>query len=128
MVNAVVAEARARARAAYEEYHYDGICTVSVLQRTKNPVTRISEAQEHTVYEGEPCHLSLGREAAQQSEAASSLAQPVTLFISPELVIMPGSKITVSQAGVTTAYTHSGKAAVYDTHQEIALELFERWA
>ena len=39
-----------------------------------------------------------------------------------------GSKITVTQNGVTTDYASSGKPAVYETHQEVILELKEKWS
>ena len=54
--------------------------------------------------------------------------QTTTLFISPDVVIEPGSKIVVTQNGKTVAYKQSGEPALYNTHQEIILELFERWA
>ena len=52
----------------------------------------------------------------------------IKLFISSDIVIKSGSKLTVTQTGVTTAYTGSGVPAVYPTHQETILELFESWA
>lgn len=129
MVNAAVTAARMAAKKAYETYHYDGLATVTELVKAKNPETRLTEHSERTVYADQPCHLSIeSRTADEQTEAAAGISQTVKLFIDPELVIRPGSKITVTQAGVTAEYVHSGQAAVYDTHQEIVLELFERWA
>jgi len=128
-VNDNVTAARQAARTAYETYHYDGLATVSELTKTKNASTKLTEHTESAVYTDQPCHLSIeGKAADEQSASAASIAQTTKLFISPELTIKPGSKITVTQAGVTTVYTHSGKSAVYDTHQEIVLDLFEKWA
>ncbi|MER2030949.1 MAG: hypothetical protein ABS903_17440 [Solibacillus sp.] len=45
-----------------------------------------------------------------------------------EYDIPSGSKIIVKQNGITESYTRSGKAAVFRMHQEIPLELFERYA
>jgi len=42
--------------------------------------------------------------------------------------IPEGSKITVTQNGVTHDYERSGKPAVYSCHQEVPLELFKEWA
>lgn len=129
MVNANVIAARQAARQAYETYHYDGLATVSEWQKTKNAETKLTGHGEVIIYSDQPCHLSIeGKAADEQSASAASIAQTTKLFISPDLQIKPGSKITVTQAGVTAMYTHSGKAAVYDTHQEIVLDLFEKWA
>ena len=61
-------------------------------------------------------------------DSVDAALQATKLFISPDITIKPGSKITVTQTGVTTEYTGSGVPAVYPTHQEIMLELFESWA
>jgi hypothetical protein len=51
------------------------------------------------------------------------VSQVVTLFISPEVYIPPGSMIEVTQNNVTRTYKHSGISAIYTNHQEIILEL-----
>ncbi|BBM48390.1 hypothetical protein JMUB3933_1906 [Leptotrichia wadei] len=51
------------------------------------------------------------------------MSQVVTLFISPEVYIPPGSMIEVTQNNVTKRYKHSGISAVYTNHQEIVLEV-----
>ena len=56
------------------------------------------------------------------------MAQSVTLYIDPSVDIPEGSKITVTQNGVTRDYERSGRPAVYSCHQEIPLELFKGWA
>lgn len=48
--------------------------------------------------------------------------------IPPDVVIKAGSKIIVTQHGRTTEYSNSGVPAVYPTHQEIMLTLFNGWA
>lgn len=52
----------------------------------------------------------------------------VLLFIAPEVTISPGSKIVITHEGRTGEYSQSGIPAVYPTHQEIVLTVFERWA
>lgn len=66
--------------------------------------------------------------ATVQTDTAAALSQGVKVFLSPNVSIKAGSKLTVTQNGVTTAYKSSGVPAVYPTHQEIILTLFERWA
>ena len=56
------------------------------------------------------------------------MVQTIKLFIAPEIDIKPGSKIDVTHLGVTTSYKRSGNPAVYHTHQEIMLELWENYA
>jgi hypothetical protein len=81
------------------------------------------------VLENQPCKLSFKTLAAtSQTESAANITQQTKLFISPDISINAGSKITVTQDGVTTDYTCSGVPAVYPTHQEVILELFEDFA
>lgn len=61
-------------------------------------------------------------------DPVATVSQSVKLFISPDVVIKAGSKIIVTQHGRTTEYSNSGVPAVYPTHQEIMLTLFEGWA
>jgi hypothetical protein len=49
-------------------------------------------------------------------------------LIAPEIHVKPGSKLTITQNGVTTEYKNSGEPALFDTHQEIILELFKGWS
>lgn len=63
-----------------------------------------------------------------QSDTGAAISQGTKLFTVPEIQIKPGSKIIVTQNGVTTVYSSSGVPAVYPTHQEVILELFEGWA
>ena len=66
--------------------------------------------------------------AVSSLSEAARVAQTVTLYIDPSVVIPEGSKITVTQNQVTADYGRSGKAAVYTDHQEVPLELWEGWA
>lgn len=127
MVKAIE-EAREAARKAQESL-YDGICTITEHQKIINEKTRLTSFEDVIVLENQPCKLSFeSLQAAALSNPAVEVAQCVKLFISPDIAIKPGSKLTITQAGVITDYTYSGVPAVYGTHQEIMLELFERWS
>ena len=127
MGNAIQAAQKA-ARKAIESTYF-GLVTVSEYQKVKAPVTALTSYKEVVVLENQPCKLSFESiTTAVQTEAATTISQATKLFISPDITIKPGSKLTVTQTGVTTAYTGSGVPAVYPTHQEIMLELFESWA
>jgi hypothetical protein len=129
VVNATVQAARKAARSAFEKYHYDGTATVSEWGKVKDKESGLTTQGEVILLENQPCHLSKERgAAADQTVSAAQVSQTVKLFIAPDIQIKAGSKITVTQAGVTAMYTHSGKATVYDTHQEILLDLFEKFA
>lgn len=108
---------------------YNGICTVYEYQKVTDEITKLTGYKEVSVLEGQPCRLSFEKiTTAIQSESSAAVVQGTKLFLSPDIIVKPGSKITVTQAGVTTDYTCSGIPAVYPYHQEIMLELFERWA
>lgn len=124
----VIEKARQAARKAIERNHYDGMCTVTEHKKKVDKKTRISGYQDVVTLEDQPCHLIFKTvNSAKQSESAAAVEQATKLLISPDVTIKPGSKITVTQAGKTADYTYSGVPAFYPTHQEIMLELFERW-
>ncbi len=123
MVKAVEAARKA------QESLYNGICTVTEHRKVTNEKTRLTNFCDVIVLENQPCRLSFeSLQPADLSNHAAAVTQCAKLFISPDITIKPGSKLTITQAGKTTNYTYSGIPAVYSTHQEIMLELFERWA
>ena len=93
----------------------------------KTKITRKNE--EVPIVENQPCKLSFEKlNAVVQTDTAAKQTQGTKLFIAPEIKVKPGSKIIVEQNGVTTEYSASGVPAVYLSHAEIMLELFEGWA
>ena len=107
-----------------------GKCTVTVRNNdtTNENTGRVVEGEVDT-YKDEPCRISFDTVNATQPENnAANIVQSITLFIDRAVVIPEGSKITVTQNGVTAVYEKSGKPAVYSTHQEIPLEIFKGWA
>ena len=91
--------------------------------------TKLSREEEAVVLEGQPCRLSFEKQAAVfRTDTAASVTQGLKLFLAPEIRVKPGSKVIVTQNGITGAYSASGEPAVYSTHQEIVLELSGRWA
>lgn len=83
------------------------------------------------LYADQPCRLSFSSSSTASGDTVAAVSQNVKLFVSPELVIPPGSRIDVLRPGEvprTFRYKSSGPAAVYPTHQEIPLELAERHA
>ncbi len=108
---------------------YTGTCTIAEYQEVRDIVTKITKHQPIDVLVNQPCKLSFERiNSVNQTEVAALVIQSAKLFIAPEIVIQPGSKITVTQNGVTTDYQNSGEPALYSSHQEVMLELFKGWS
>lgn len=117
-----------KARQAKESL-YDAICTITEWQKVQKE-NKSTGFQEVIVLTDQPCRLSFKTiNSTQQTETgASAVTQVTKLFLAPEIKVKPGSKLTVTQNGVTTEYKNSGEPAVYSTHQEIILELFKGWS
>lgn len=125
---AAVQAAYAAARKA-QEILYSGVMTVTERHKIRDEGTGLTTQKDVVVLENQPCKLSFETlKSAQQTETAAGITQIIKLFVAPEITVKPGSKVTVTQDGVTADYKCSGVPAVYPTHQEIILELFERWA
>ena len=104
------------------------VCVRSALPDT-DPVTGRTMWQEEAVVFKERCRLSYDRLSETQPDSgAARVVQTVKLFVDPSVVIPPGSKIMVTQHGVTRFFAQSGEPAVYTYHKEVPLVLFEGWA
>lgn len=115
-------------RRAIEET-YDGTCRIYGMRAVRDPETKVTRQEEALVQDGIPCHLSFSSAApAAGSSTVTAVQQTIKLFLAPELVIPPGSRIVVEQQGRCESYDQSGKAAVYSSHQEILLELWKGYA
>lgn len=117
-----------KARKAIESL-YDGTCTITEHQKVKKE-NKSTGFQDVVVLENEPCRLSFKtiNNTNSTETGASAVVQIAKVFLAPEIKVKPGSKLSVTQNGVTTEYKSSGEPAFYSTHQEIVLELFKGWA
>ena len=107
---------------------YGGKCSITEYQKIKKE-NGSTGFQETTVIENQPCRISFKTvTSAKEGAMNQSITQVIKLFLAPEIMVKTGSKITVTQNGITTEYKSSGKPAMYATHQEIILELFDRWS
>ena len=111
------------------EMTYD--CTCNVIEqeeyKKENKSTRFRET---TVAENKKCKLSFETITQNgQDDIKANVSQITKLFIAPEITIKDGSRIEVTDVlGKKTIYKSSGQPAIYQTHQEIMLELVERYA
>lgn len=127
MVKQIQAAQKAARKAI--EATYFGTLTVTELQKVKNEKSKLMEESEVVVLQDQPCRLSFEKlQTAIQSESAATITQSTKLFVSPDVAIKAGSKLTVTQDNVTTDYTRSSVPSTYPTHQEITLELFKEYA
>lgn len=124
-----------RARRAVESL-YDGVCDV-IEYRKVTKANKSTGFEEVTVISNQPCRLSYKastsmslsiKSTREEDNLSSSMEQMIKLFISPDVEIKSGSKIVITQNGKTVVYKGSGQPAIYKTHQEITLDLFEGWA
>lgn len=119
--------AMVKARKALELL-YDGKCTITEHQKVKS-TNKTTSFVDAVVVEDVPCRLSFSSVTnTNQTDSAASVVQTTKVFLAPEITVKPGSKLAVTQNGITTEYKASGKPAFYSTHQEITVELFEEWA
>lgn len=120
--------AQKAARKAIEATYF-GTLTVTEHQTVKDEKTKLTKSVDVVVLQDEPCRLSFEKmQTAVQSESAATIVQGAKIFVSPDISIKAGSKLTVTQDNVTTDYTRSGVPSTYPTHQEITLELFKEYA
>lgn len=108
---------------------FKGVCSIVEYVSSIDSTNKRTKLSETTVLTNQPCRLSFKTiSSTNQTDTVASLNQSIKLFISNEVQIKPGSKIIVTQNGVTTAYKNSGEPAIYANHQEIPLELFKERA
>ena len=116
-----------KARKAVESM-YDGLCTIVEHQKVKRE-NRSTGFDEVVTLEDQPCRMSFKSvNPTNQTNTMGVVTQSVTVYLSPDVEVKPGSKLTVTQNGVVTEYMCSGRPAVYSTHQEVSVELFKGWS
>lgn len=115
-----------KARKALESM-YEGKCTITEYRKVKKE-NMSTGFEEVIVLENIPCRLSTKTIDASSNGDVSTVTHIITVFLSPDIEVKSGSKLTISQNNKTVDYINSGQPAFYATHQEIVLELFERWA
>ena len=100
---------------------YDGIATIEEARKRKNE-KNIMVSEWVAVATDLPCRVSYKTlSPAAGSDTADTIAQAITLFTSPDIIVSPGSRITVRQRGRDMKFSSSGIPAVYDSHQEIPM-------
>lgn len=112
---------------------YCGKCDISVTRKTINLVTKQTEFQDDIIITNQPCRLSYISAETRSSSInketrTAEKKQIIKLFLSPTINVPSGSKITVTQNGKTTEYKASSEPMMYSNHQEVELEILDKWA
>lgn len=108
-------------REAVESWYTD---TCNVIGTKKVKKDNITSFEDDVIVENQPCRLSFSKVTATNTpDGTAPLNQTIKLFVSPDIDIKPGSNIEVIRNSKKTMYKCSGEPAVYETHQEIVLEL-----
>lgn len=109
---------------------YKGKCTVyEYVSGTKKGSGLTTNKVEKVLYTDIPCRLSHNAAPSTiQTGLGANVAQSIKLFISKEYAIKEGSRIKVTQEGITDMYKACGKPNVYSSHQEVELELLKKWS
>lgn len=111
-------------RAALESLYKD---TCNIYERVDYVKENGSTGQRmELVTDDMPCRISYSNISANsETDKAAYKSQGVKLFFSPNRDIKPGSMVEVTRENTTTKYKASGEPAIYPTHKEIELELWE---
>lgn len=108
---------------------YVGKCTIIENKCNTDEITGFTDDIEEVVYKDIPCRLSFKAiSSTEQSESKNNISQEIKLFISNDVEIKAGSKITVTQNGTTQDYCKSGVPSIYQSHREYILKLYKQEA
>lgn len=121
-------KAMKRARRVIEN-RYEDTCDIIELTDIYDESSKQTTKKEVVVLKEEPCQLSYKTVSNNsETDTGAKKTQIIEMFISPDIIVKPGSKIVVNHKGRTTIYKNSGESSVYNTQQTIVLELFEKWS
>lgn len=101
-----------------------GKATVYEYQDVTDPDTHQTTSKLVAVVTEEPCRLSYSSEQTTNiNTGIPTIVQVTKLFIGRNVEIKVGSKIEITQHGVTNKYKRSGEPSVFTNHQEIVVTL-----
>lgn len=109
-------------------------CDIWVRESVTDAATGRTVFTERLLFADLPCRLSfrlsfetVGALRDGAGGLVTAAGQAVKLFMQPDIEVPPGCKLLVRRKGHEMVFARSGIPAVYENHQEIRIERFERW-
>jgi len=111
---------------------WTGVFSVYEYEKITDSDSKIIHYDESLILKDIPCRLSVKYSQffsnTNQTNTVNIINNDAKLITFPDIIIKPGSKIVVTQNGVTKVYKNSGIPVVYSSHQEIIMQVFDKWA
>ena len=107
---------------------YTGTWKVEIKRSITDPKTHKTRPEIETLFENVQCRLSHESKSVTQSYDRNTVDQTIMLFLDNIYEIPAGSRITVAQDNVVSRYGMASEPNVFETHQQIELELWEDWS
>ena len=116
-----------RAKASIEKL-YD--CIVDIYASEAYIKTNGATGHKWTpIYTRVPCRRSHKKIASMNMGTDfAAMTSTVTIYMQPDIKVPPGSILLITHKDEVIKYKQSGISAVYDTHQEIPVEIAEEVA
>jgi len=105
-------------RAAVEATYTD---TCDIVRNVEKEVDCVNRHIEEIVYKNISCALVMGKSPVESTDTAAFFNYTAKVFMPPEIEVLAGDKIIVTRYGRKIEYFNAGRAAVYATHQEVAV-------
>lgn len=102
-------------------------CTVITRIKVTDPVSHTTSFQDVNLLTDAACKLSIESVTAAGDGDVATISQAAKLFLGDEVEIPAGASIIVTREGHSTRYRMAGFPARFHHHQEIALELEEKY-
>lgn len=106
---------------------YTHSCDIYGYSSEKDEESGITKKKETLLYKDLPCRISFELSyPLEQTETTANSSQRVKLFVSPDINIPCGSKVSAAVNGEVISFGFSGEQAIYITHKEIRLKPLEK--
>ena len=123
----ILDKSRLKAKMAIEKL-YEDTCNIYTYEKITEANTGITRQVKKIYLENVSCRMSFSNFPSTTDDEQAKLTQSIKLFLSSDILIKAGSYVSICRQGLTTDYVCSGKPAIYKTHQEINLELYNDFA
>lgn len=93
----------------------------------------VTKFRENKYISGMKCGISyrdkalMGDDAGADGDIYMGVSKEMKLYLPVDVELKKGSKIILNLNGKEVCYKNSGEPAVYKTHQEVGIKLWDRW-